>query len=243
MSRALKIMYVVVLAVSFIAVAAFAQGNDVYNFYFQKAPGPQTVIQGGGQAQQPSSVVVKDGEVVQNTSSQSQVPAVPPATSSQNVTSVPTAEELANAKKTWEVFGGVGLVGEGFDQHRGYSLGANYNFSKYFGVGVAATYAPETLVLGSGYSSYTRERVGSPWDGAIEAIVMPLHIQLFGYDFLELGVVGGAMTVQSNKQLHGFWGPRIGININPNFGLIGEWRTTGQDLGITQFTGGLKVRF
>lgn len=255
MRNVFKFVYLAVLAITFTAIAVFAQqyssGNDTYNFYFQKAPGPATVIQGSGAQQPPPTNVIKEGEVVQTAPTAVSNPVA------QSLTPAPTATEQANAAKKWSIYGGYGSIVSNPSSHqyinaRGYSFGLTYNVSKYFGAGVSATYAGNVE-----FTNALSKKRTSPWDTSAQIVVTPIHMQLFGYDFISIGAVGGVMTaandleyksdneIEEKKHVVAFLGPRVTMNINPTVGVIGEWRFQAGDSleKNSQFTGGLSINF
>lgn len=261
MSNVLKFVYLAALAISFAAVAAFAQqynaGNDTYNFYFQKAPGPQTVVQ-GGQAQQPQpTTVIKDGEVVQSAPSPVAQPQPIQQAAAQNAAPVQTVAEQANANRTWNLYGGIGSVyhetgsaGGGYSA-KGYSIGLGYNVSKYFGLDATAIWADKASHTQATNSSFQRNNA---WDGSLGVVVTPVHIQLFGYDFIQLSALGGLKSFTKSvgssggdsltevKSAVAYLGPRITVNINPNFGVILENKWAVGDTVSTQATLALNVK-
>src|SRR5438034_742131 len=115
--------------------------DDVYNFYFQKAPGPQTVIQGDGKmAMQPAPTSTSSAETKAESSIKSQAETKPVAEDKAPATQ---SESTVPNFKHWEIFGGYGLVSTPLSytynstsasaSASGYTLGINYNFLNYFG--------------------------------------------------------------------------------------------------------------
>lgn len=114
-----------------IAIAPSARADsDVYNFYFQKAPGPQTVIQGG--PQQPASVTVQDGQLKQV--APPQAPVQGPASSGESVAAKMEKPADAESFYKWALALGYGHRGGGNLNSwstGGLNIAGNYRFNKY----------------------------------------------------------------------------------------------------------------
>lgn len=260
MKQIMYVVYIIVLAFSFVAVA-YAQsdsatshvlkdqgGGDVYNFYFQKAPGPVNINQGSaGQASAgtPPAAVVSNPESSQQPSAQVQATA-------------PSAATAPPGFKRWTLnlgwaSGGLGNEEKGKSSYSGAGIGFGYNVNRYVGlygtVSYADTVAFENKAAYGGHESYKRK---NPIDGSIGIQVMPVHINTFGYDLFEFGFVAGAMTntreyelsyydgynngsgwiyrygdeVGERKFIAGYGGLRAGIWFDPSLGIVGEYRKT-----------------
>ncbi len=210
--------------------------DDVYNFYFQKAPGPTTVIQGGAQKTEAQTVEPIPSQPV----------AAPIKEESAVATSAPAPiVEKKSEFKNWELAAGYALVADEIDQFKGWGIAVNYNFNRYLGLGAGFVHANDEE-----FNHYKDNAGRTPFDFHIGAIVTPIHMQLFGYSFLELGLTAGFMTqakLESKgvvRTTPGYIGPRIAINFTQNFGLIADIRTipiNGARYG--QATTGLRMRF
>lgn len=258
MRQFMYIVYVTFLAISFV-VAASAQaetstafkessGGDVYNFYFQKAPGPVNINQGSaGQASAgaPPAAAVSNPESPQQPSPQVQ-------------TTVPSTAAAPSDFKRWTLnlgwaSGGLGNEEKGKSSYSGAGIGFGYNVNRYVGLYGTVNYADtvtfENKAIHGGHESYRRK---NPVDGSIGIQVMPVHINTFGYDLFEFGFVAGAMTntreyelprfggynngsgwiyqygdeVGEKKFIAGYGGLRAGIWFDPSLGIVGEYRKT-----------------
>lgn len=246
-----RILSLVIMAAVFsYTVLVFAQqaqssGNDVYNFYFQKAPGPQTVIQGGAPPAQTSPAaqphVSAEGDAVaqQQTSPASSNAAPSPATSS-----------AGSDLKKWEI--SVGLANQAYFESRihqetkhfgdknGIGLGARYHFSRYFAAEVGVAYTPkiassynEESPSQNIYKNFELEKMPQ-FNGHAGIKLTPIHVDLFGHDLIEMGASFGATTyalmeqdisegigmisTQAATKIGGYIAPTLGVNISKDFG-------------------------
>jgi hypothetical protein len=211
-------------------------GNDVYNFYFQKAPGPVTVIQGGANAS------TKDSQ-----SEQKLTPTGEPApspTEAQNKTNNELTYELKNLKR-WEFTVGQGQAGYLYQDDNGRnSMGTNaglgmqarYNANKYFSF--------DTLVLLTGAKGFVADESNSARQAFFDekksdanifnisagAAFTPMRINILGHDLFEFGIVAGLTTVQyyfgdTPRTMVGVYlGPRFAINFSDKVAMVTEYK-------------------
>ena len=143
----MKTIWYVLAAVLGIVTALIAtnlKADDVYNFYFQKAPGPSTVYQSGGA---PSA---NNGTVQNPVANQAgtAAPGAAPTADGQNSAQLAVAKtEEEKSFSHWEIFLGKNSFTTGIyelgDGNGGASpangewiVGFQYNFSKNFGLGL-----------------------------------------------------------------------------------------------------------
>lgn len=185
--------------------------QDVYNFYFQKAPGPKTVIQGGlppaksaesleKELGKDQDIVIQNGEKVTPPETKAAV-AAPVAGLK---TEIPSASDFKDSPK-WSVGAGIGLVWDGYsskkleeaiDGQRRYSLIAQFHYNKYLTFDAAAAFVTDA----SSWKAVT----GSNWSDsivpAVGATVTPIHFDFFGYETFRIGAMAGIMVpVESQK--------------------------------------------
>jgi hypothetical protein len=251
----------------FVASLAQAQSNDVYNFYFQKAPGPQSVTQTGNTLSLQPNVIAPANQASYSST-------VPSAQSAATENPMIKATDL---KKPWAVYGGISTIstfghnGATYD-YKGYSLGADYSFSKLLNINAVITYAQSATITGPNptiddweydYYNYrgrsTNEKRNlkreDPWDVGAGLVVTPIRLEASGYTFLEAAVQAGVITaandnsvgetssaVKEQKFIHGYFGPRARVNINTTISLIGDWKFLTDNANSNQFTGALLVR-
>ena len=230
---------VAVLMVTFRSLA-----DDVYNFYFQKAAGPHTVIQGGGQ--NPDTVIKDDGSVVSAAAIPAATP-TPAASSGQSVAAVPTPAPAAPKLKHWEVIAGAGVVADETGRYRGETLGVNYNFNKYVGVGASLIHAPEAVNSGNDGLGFSRDH-SLDWGAGVT--ITPVHIELFGWDTIDIGLLAGFMSATHRSELTGaderrvitYLGPRFTLNFSENVATVWDLRLQ-NNVRYGQMSWGLMVKF
>lgn len=230
------------LAITLFRQEAFAQtqpqthtqGGDVYNFYFQKAPGPQTVIQGGARPE--NSVQVRetpDGmQVIQNTNP---TPAAP----------VPTTTAAAEKKQAEEDFkkwafrlgfesrsqdsGGYDEWGTAYQwSASGTSIGASYSFNKYIALDGSVLFTSRVYNSEDPRLSFNYRQI-YPYLG-IE--FTPLRFVLFNYDLLDISFIGGITSHSLNHESNRadfYRGFKLTINVSSNFALGMMGRFTGEN--------------
>ncbi len=228
MNRSLLIR--VMLATLLFRQEAFAEAGDVYNFYFQKAPGPTTVIQGGGKPE--NNVQVRETpngvEVIQPTK-----PAEPASTLKTAPLAEPKKEEEPDYKK-WSVrFGSeVKTMDIAPDYWNGpnntasaggTTVGGTYSFNKYLAVDASVLFAKTMAVS----NSYTRNRTDAviPYFG-LE--LTPIRLVLFNYDLMDFAIIAGVTSkgLGSPTEASHYTGVRFTLNISSNFAVQAVGRFT-----------------
>jgi hypothetical protein len=216
--------------------------DDVYNFYFQKAPGPQTVIQGG--SGQKSSDLPLQNHINENEKSVISAPAENALASNSVATKVSTPSEATAETKKWEIQAARAMVADPVDSWMGYSLGARYNFNRYLG-------ADLTLVNASDAThGYFNESQNSSWDGTVGVVLTPIYINTFGYDLMQVSVLGGVMSMRDpvdneiNKRgFKPYWGIGVALNFTRNVAMNFEAKMLSDDSRFGHSNVGLVVRF
>lgn len=141
--------------------AAYA-ADDVYNFYFQKADGPQATPM-------PSAVPQK--------------------------LSVSSPHENQDVHRPWEVHAGLAYLNDMAGSYRGGSVGGQFNYSKFLGFSATLIYAPYAN------SAYTnRADDSNAWDLNAHVVVTPFHIDVIGYNLMQISVLGGTSTLRAGYE-------------------------------------------
>lgn len=209
-----------VLLATIIMIPFCVSADDVYNFYFQKAPGPTTVIQGG--AQPPPPVATEKA---------------------QSVAVTEKANDRANDYKKWEVMGGYGTVSDQVDRFRGFGLSANYNFDKYVGLSAGIIYAKDAV-----NKYYEVESARSPLDFSLGLVITPVRIRVVGFDLLDIGFLLGVMSQTSidgggpYQEVTFYTGPRLVLNFNESVGFAADFKLTNNGQ-YGQALAGIGMRF
>jgi len=183
--------------------------EDVYNFYFQKAPGPVTVNQSGVS----HSPQLPDSQAPTHIQSQGQVSkisqsAAPIDSSAQPEDTVKTKTvsqpPLEPGFKHWQIFFGQSSSKSfptSFDTYGDYpylagvypavasvqwNLGLGYKFSRYFGLTAELMQVQGEPLKFDGNTFF---------DYAAGAVVTPFHISFSGSYFINIGLIGGLISV------------------------------------------------
>jgi len=201
-----RILISLFFVTAWIAMSDSCFAQDVYNFYFQKAKGPATVIQGGpdGKGQTVKSTDDDDAADMQALEDKVNGDGKPSRDKSKMLagTSSATAVEAEKPLKHWAVLFGLGLVSNanppsysspymsystanGREENGRFAMGVEYSFNKYFGMeGEALAHFSDSSVYGD----------SSHFDGAIGAMVTPFDLRLFGYNVLDVSILAGGMS-------------------------------------------------
>jgi hypothetical protein len=196
-----------------------ANADDTYNFYFQKAPGPVTVNQGGGAANTGTPDVKIRGEgapIVSATPSPSPSPSQSVSANTTSMTSVSEPiDNGATASRAFELSFGVSGSQQGGgstswnahdDTARGglvgnqYSVGLQWNMNRYFAAQAEAFYLmkPHT----ERFQGNDVPAPGTRLDYAGGLVITPFRLPMGSV--AELGIAGvvGYMTApySSNEQ-------------------------------------------
>lgn len=218
-----------------------AADGDVYNFYFQKAPGPQTVIQGNAPPEK--SLAVKE------TASGTEVQK-PAANSS---TSIKTDENRDPEFYKWAVRAGRGtryLIAEtsyfldtpvdvGF---MGTSIGGSYSINKYVAWDLELLF-PEKQTT---YYWRNGQQVESNRPSIVPYVavqITPVSLTVFSYDLMDFSFLIGIAPTPfiGSSALHTFGGFRYAINFSKKFAFEARVRSAGSD--ISEMSTNLTWRF
>jgi hypothetical protein len=217
------------------AVSVSAQ--ETYNFYFQKAPGPNTVIQGSSGQPGNGFQIGADGKVVQppGPTASSTSPVEQPAAIAAPVASPVTAvvEKKTEAEiqdKRFRValgyskfeFFNVGSYYQTKVAYEGAALNLGYRWNPYFGVdfgGAAGRVNNKQEEYTGPYDVSARTTVNQVYAGIV---VTPLHLNLFGWNLLEISLLGGAINLSGEgfkARTAGYYGAAFDFIVNPNFSI------------------------
>lgn len=260
--------FIAFMGIASLLIAASLKADDVYNFYFQKAPGPTTVYQSGGMPSanngtpNPNTVIQNGVQSPPGTPQQTN-PVVVPAGDGQNSTKVEASKPSDDKGfSRWEIFLGKNSFGNGtaeFGGNGGYSsapmgsewvLGLQFNIWKNFGVEAQVMQPSGQAIVFSG--------PGSTLDYSGELVFTPFHINIASFDLLDLGVVAGYTSIPVNKDYWGctecgyssafldhpstyFVGAKAGVNIGSTFAIVGEADELPEEK-ISRLTFGVKFK-
>ncbi len=236
--------FIAFMGIASLLIAASLRADDVYNFYFQKAPGPSTVYQSGGMpsansaAQNPT--VIQNG--VQSPPGSTTNPVVVPAGEGQNSTKAEVGKpDDEKGFSRWEIFlgknsfsSGIPEFGDGGSGASAYTgewvLGLQFNIWKNFGLGVQVMQPSGQSIVFSGPMS-TLDYTG-------EFIFTPFHMNVAAFDVMDFGFVGGYTTISIRNYWDGWGGDYSGatlthigtyfvggtaaLNIGKTFAIVGE---------------------
>ncbi|HEX4925398.1 MAG TPA: hypothetical protein VFV50_14995 [Bdellovibrionales bacterium] len=219
----------ILIALIILSAALLARADDVYNFYFQKAP----------DAVAPSKV-------------KSEAPA--PA-----VTAQPAGQVNETPKfRRWELSLGPVLIADRQAIWEGGLFAAQYNFSRYFAVDAtiarATTSKTDAVGLPHGDDSGL-----DAFDFSAGTVFTPIHVRVFGSEAVTIGVLAGMMTTREHSvwwdysgagdrfQQSRVWrfyaGPMVAINFSERIGVYGQWRLINEDSRYGHQSFGLTARF
>ncbi len=243
MNNTSRVLSVFSLGVS-LATTEAAQAQDVYNFYFQKAPASAVTAPISTMAPQPSATAP-------STPSTPPVNApLAPAPAAVVSTALPSAAEDKPKFYNWNVQLLRANVTDSYsDATRWVSerlgLQVGYRFNKFVGAELGASF-------GSMYGSWkaaTGADLSESFVPFLGARLNPFHLNVFGSEVVEIFFVGGAMYLDSsagqlgdgltpsrggNQQIYGYlgggaricFGERVGLEIaghaqngDPRFGF------------------------
>ncbi|HEX4925400.1 MAG TPA: hypothetical protein VFV50_15005 [Bdellovibrionales bacterium] len=236
----------------------FAQ--DVYNFYFQKGAPPATVIQGGAGQRSEAQALPSQ---VQPEQAPSGAPASPSETSEVATTVTKLNAASDRGYKSWELQVGPAYVADVQGHWTGASLAGQYNFSKYIGLQLGVLYAPKNDAYGEMYDK------DQAWDASLAAVVTPVHVNLFGREFLQVSALGGFMTTRKSelvsvpsydygygtyryetretssqtRVVKPFLGVGLALNFAQSFGMYAQAKVISENSAYGQANAGLVVRF
>lgn len=224
---------------------AEAEG-DVYNFYFQKAPGPQTVIQGGAAPAVPS--VESKGPETTPTSP-------PPNPGLVQSTTAALGERVPDSKieKKWilrlartyhndsfsegsgddRVF--VDRIGEGTGLYLGYSL----NRFVAFEAGLDSSHF--LVETSSAHDTQRSESQSTILFPSLSVVLTPVRMNVFGYDLLEYSAIAG-VSRSIDGASNSYFGLRMGLNLTSDLALESRWLNA-SGAGINEAQLGLAWKF
>lgn len=188
---------ILVFALAGLSELAFAE--NIYSFRFQKKPAA------------PAAATVPTSESAGLTPTP-KTPVTLPASASASAREMRDETNEAVDRAGWVLGGGFGAkaVTRGFMIESGYSVLAGYRFSKYIG-------ADATFLIGHGKND--GETHTSVLGGAR---VTPLHLKLFDFDLVDVGVLVGLLTGRSEQdpgrlRLAPYIGFGVSVNISDRY--------------------------
>ncbi len=266
----LRLLILIVFSLAAVLIGSTeSHAQDVYNFYFQKNNGAQTPLGPLGPTPVPG----------QATESQAPLsPQVAPTTIQSSIKTV--SESKSDFRKfdfsiTRSWVGSPGVVTDrnilGTDPNDpelldtytyddvftrdAYSLVGSYRFNSFVATELGLTYstkwqtdAPEKEGLGDGRDI----------DGSLGIALTPIHINIFGYELFEIGVLAGFFTqtrfeididrngkpsIAKEKVITPYLGPRLAINLTPELGVVLDGRMKPKSDGGGIASLGFKYRF
>lgn len=262
-----QLNFAIVLLIGLLYTEARAD-DDVYNFYFQKAPGPTTVIQGGSEKTLEKSLgkplppdAMANPAVIANPAISSPATiASPPSAKVDGASQAAVAQEPMPKMyiKNWEVNFGSSVVADHAGKWKGESLGLQYNLNQYFGLqgGLTRTSQAENRQ----YAPSTNWQ--DPFDIYLGGVLTPITIHAFSHSLISLSGLGGFMTGRTriwsdwesqgsrdskgngqNRETRGYVGAQVALNFADSFALLGQVRVRTDDKAIGQGMVGAVIRF
>lgn len=220
-----------------------AAEGDVYNFYFQKAPGPQTVIQGAPPSEK--SLVVTENA----TAAPAQAAQPAPPASLARVEEKPVEKSADHLK--WAIRYGRGIRNyadkwasrwpNGLDRHfDATSLGGSYSLNKYVALDL------ELLFIKDEMGQETSMPLEPP--GVVPYVALqltPFRLTLFSYDLMDFSFLVGLTENPdfraSRDKVSTFTAFRYALNITSNFAIDARLRMTSAD--TSEYSSNLTWRF
>ena len=202
--------FIAFMGIASLLIAASLKADDVYNFYFQKAPGPSTVYQSGGMPSTNNAAAQNPNTVIQNgvqsppgagTGAPPQTnPVVIPASDGQNSTKADASKPSDDKGfSRWAIIlgknsfsSGIAELGDSSSNAASYQtgewvLGVQFNIWKNF--------ALEAQVMQPSGQSIVFSGPMSTLDYSGELIFTPFHINVASFDVLDFGFVGGYTSI------------------------------------------------
>jgi hypothetical protein len=231
--KMLQLGYLVIFLLCALFLSTPSHAQDVYNFYFQKNAGP-AALAAQEQLQAPPAQI--------QTTSAGNV-----SVATQPLVATPAVPEL----KRWELAPVVSMMAYKPESHehdyvhsRGYGLAGGYRHNKFFMVDASA-------------HALKMENNRSLNEFSAGVLVTPVHINFFGYEFIEWGLGAGFMTGRNMQSrwdhnsgqlnidreaqvVQPYISTRVAFNLTDQLAITGDFR--GGKFG-TQSVWGLKVRF
>ena len=179
----MRLMLLLALCFSALFYSTRSDAQDVYNFYFQKnmpfSPQGTTTAPAA-----PTSIA----QPAPGAPATLAAPAPSPATAAAPAPLKKFELGLGYASQSYAKAYTSDGPADGFvrDGGAGFGLVAGYRLNKYFALDLAAS------VTNNHESEETRRMP----QGSFGLVVTPIHINLFGFEFIELSATGGAMSGQ-----------------------------------------------
>ena len=246
-------LFAIVLISLFFSFIAPTHAQDVYNFYFQKNQG-----------------VTSSGTTTPGAQPSPKSEASPENTDKKETQAAAAATEKIEKLKRWElgvyktwagdtvesVASNDGDMGDDVITSNAFSVQGAYRFNKFFSLdaGVFVSTSPQSQM-------YTYLSDSKDVNGSLGIRITPIHINLFGYELIEIGINAGVMSMReyvvddinaypqepkeiSNKKVFKpYLGPQIAINLTPELGLIVDGKLQPKTDGGGYASVGLRYRF
>lgn len=220
-------------------IAPAAGAQDVYNFYFQKTDHTNEMVQ------------VKNGEAV--SADKKEIPArietggAPPVAAAPAAISVAAnVSPVAGEKKNfWRLTAAAGTFVDKIKRvEKSYALNVEYGFNKYFGLDAQVMAGKATEIYNDAMSGIYEHTY---FTGALGLKVTPVHVELFGYDFIDVAADVGAMTAASygasGIRVAPYWGTQVDLNIVDRLAFVVDGRFQDFDTRYGQLIAGLGYKF
>ncbi len=239
-----------------------SHAQDVYNFYFQKNTGAQAPL--GQLAPTQTSGL----------SSESTAPLSPPLPPTTVQADAKISSEPKKAFRRFDVSFAKAWVGSptavtdrvgsfgnynGVDTREAYSLVLSYRFNRFVA-------SEAGLIVSTNWQSEDPEKRGmgngKDIDGNFGIAFTPIHINFFGYELIEMGVLAGFMTQtqfeleteaesysndgffrDKSKTVIPYLGPRLAINLADELAVVLDGRLMPKSNGGGMASLGVKYRF
>lgn len=233
------------IAVAMVALSNEARAQDVYNFYFQKS------------ATQPSapSGVSTSSETAAPSSTPAAAPAPAPAAAAapapKPTEATPSASLAATVPppakdeyKRWQVNVAYGKSVDYEKDFRGLSFGGDYGINKYFGF-QGQIFTGKVM---NRYGDRLNDDNTTQFAGSLGVKVTPIHVQLFGWNFIEFAALAGVMSSTGRQAHHEFrFAPYVGggvtVNFSENVAFVSNVLFDEGESAYGKSTSGLAVRF
>lgn len=206
-----------------------ACAEDVYNFYFQKGPGPQTVIQGGGG--QTASAEAASVPPIRRGPQPLEEESVAPALKSQTTVLAPPPT-TETKYRPFEILAGLSQISDDLGSSRAYSLAAQYNFNRFIGLRAQGHFlAPEDDEKAK--AQIHPDEPTNRWGGLASFVFTPIQVELIGHRFIDISAHAGVLSQRilgpkGTDGLNavevagrGFVGAGVTLALNENLGVEG----------------------
>lgn len=240
------------LCFGLILSGSVARAQDVYNFYFQKTDHANEMVQvkNGEPVAATKASAPKAGETASTsaTASVSTSDAAAPETTTNVATNVAAKNSSMTEKKDYWRFGfGFARLTDHvrIGQSKVYALSVDYGLNRYF--------ALESQLVGGTVYAYDTGSFGASstaFAGSLGLKATPVHIDLFGWDFIDLSISGGAMTSMGSNQspnentlkIVPYVGGEVAVNVAKNISLAlnGKFESGDDQFGQAVFMAAYK---